>query len=439
MTGEGPPSAIVQSRPVPPAPQPPTQLTAQAALGQVTLSWQASPTGSVYYWVYFRRPGQSWYYLPYPTLQTTMTVRPLLPGATYEFKVTAANLGGQSAPTNVVSVTVPLPHVVTGVRVTPGVYAATVSWNAVAGADSYQVYGYFVPLGQLNFAPSPSQMHLLKWGITGTSWTHQYLLDKGYYWYMVTAVKLGVEGPGNRSSMGWTTPYMNNDDYYYARNRFFDLPADPPDQRAVVNVGGGPDHGIVIGRGFIQPRTPLDHVIGNERGYSDDPYASSKVEVAWDTRTGEVSVYIEHSCVHPLGGLSGYCKDALPIQFVDLMPPYDDSTALCCNILEVRKTSAGVLYVAWKASNSITPSLGHIDGSFLLTPSGGGYNVNLDADRYPSYEFYRYPHYTVLGFTDSEWMGTRGQTIVQDLKLPETSQTHCASTWPWPFGRPLAC
>ncbi|MEO6087965.1 MAG: fibronectin type III domain-containing protein [Umezawaea sp.] len=105
VAGESGPSAVVSAMPVPPAPAAPSNLRATAGSGQVALSWNASPTGSVYYWVYYRPQGHSeWYYYAQPAGQSPITVTNLLNGFTYSFKVTAANAAGQTIATNVVTV-----------------------------------------------------------------------------------------------------------------------------------------------------------------------------------------------------------------------------------------------------------------------------------------------------------------------------------------------
>ncbi|MFD2764296.1 fibronectin type III domain-containing protein [Micromonospora eburnea] len=100
--GESKPSNVVTAKPMPPFPQPPTNLRATAGNGEVKLAWSASPTPQVYYWIEYRKAGGSWTRLKYP-LSTccTFTVDYLNNGTTYEFRVRATNVAGDSNPSNV--------------------------------------------------------------------------------------------------------------------------------------------------------------------------------------------------------------------------------------------------------------------------------------------------------------------------------------------------
>jgi hypothetical protein len=140
VAGEGPASGIVRATPVPPAPQAPSNLIASAGNGYVSLSWTASPSPNVYYWVYIRPQGQSaWYYLRYPVSGTSVTVKPLWNGFSYDFKVTAANLAGQSAASNTVTAKPmpPVPAAPSNLSGTGGPGSVTLSWTASSTPNVY--------------------------------------------------------------------------------------------------------------------------------------------------------------------------------------------------------------------------------------------------------------------------------------------------------------
>jgi len=150
VAGESVPSTVVSAMPVPPAPAAPSNLRATAGNGQVSLNWNASPTGSVYYWVYFRPQGHSeWYFFNHPVNGTSYTATGLMNGFTYDFRVTAANLGGQSPPSNAVTAKpfLPLPAAPSGLQVRAGDGQATLTWdrNNPVGAAWYWIY--FQPQG----------------------------------------------------------------------------------------------------------------------------------------------------------------------------------------------------------------------------------------------------------------------------------------------------
>ncbi len=138
--GEGPASATIQVTSHGGLPGAPSNLSATAGNGQVTLTWTASTTSNVYHWVYLRdaTAGQSWQRLSLPVSGCcTMTVSPLTDGHTYQFKVTAANAVGDSAPSNVASARPmpPFPQPPSGLTATAGDGKVTLHWNASPTAN----------------------------------------------------------------------------------------------------------------------------------------------------------------------------------------------------------------------------------------------------------------------------------------------------------------
>lgn len=86
-----------------------------------------------------------------------------------------------------------------------------------------------------------------------------------------------------------------------ARRAFFGDP--PPGARRRIlhtdaTVPGGRD-GIIVNRLYIADElAAIYQLYGDNRGPSTDPTASSRVSIAWDTRTGEVSITVNSSTVH---------------------------------------------------------------------------------------------------------------------------------------------
>jgi fibronectin type 3 domain-containing protein len=192
VAGESGASNVVAATPVPPPPAAPSNLRAVAGDKKVTLTWNASPSGPVYYWVYFRPQGHSqWYYFQYPASGTSFTATGLMNGFNYEFRVTAANLGGQSPPSNVVSAKPfqPLPSAPGGLSVTAGDGRASLSWGPSSGADYYWVY--FQPQGQTTWFYFPNPVH-------GTSFNATGLLNGYNYSFYVRGAN--EAGQGNASN-----------------------------------------------------------------------------------------------------------------------------------------------------------------------------------------------------------------------------------------------
>jgi fibronectin type 3 domain-containing protein len=199
--GESGPSNVVSSTPVPPAPQAPTGLTAVAGNGQVTLNWNASATPNVYYWVYFRPQGHTdWYYFQYPTLDTRFVATGLLNGFRYEFKVTAANLGGQSGFSNTVAATPfqPPPAAPSGLTAVAGNGQVTLNWNASATPNVYY-WVYFRPQGHTDW-------YYFKYPTTNTRFVATGLLNGFRYEFKVTAANGG--GQSGFSNTAAATPFL---------------------------------------------------------------------------------------------------------------------------------------------------------------------------------------------------------------------------------------
>jgi len=110
-----------------------------------------------------------------PYVQTGLTN-----GATYYYVVTAVNNGGEeSAPSSKVSATLPLPTL-TGVTATPGNGQVTISWTAVLGATSYNIY----------WSTTPGVTIANGAKITGAAspYVQSGLTNGATYYYVVTAV-----------------------------------------------------------------------------------------------------------------------------------------------------------------------------------------------------------------------------------------------------------
>lgn len=139
LAGDSAPSGTASARPLPPLPGAPSSLTASAGNGQVSLSWAASATASVYYWIEMQSQGGSWQRLTYPTTCCSFTAKFLSNGTTYSFRVRATNLAGDSAPTNVASARPmpPIPSPPSNLRATASANGVSLSWNATTTPQVY--------------------------------------------------------------------------------------------------------------------------------------------------------------------------------------------------------------------------------------------------------------------------------------------------------------
>ena len=145
--GESDPSDEVSAIPtnVPTVPVAPTAVTATGADGQVTISWNAVADATSYniYWATSTgvTPATG---TPIANATTPFVQTGLTNGTTYYYVVTAVNATGEGPPSTEVSATpttaATVPAAPTGVTATAGDGQVTISWPAVSGASSYNIY-----------------------------------------------------------------------------------------------------------------------------------------------------------------------------------------------------------------------------------------------------------------------------------------------------------
>ena len=192
-SGQSEPSNVASARPLPPLPKSPSGLTAAPGDGQVTLRWTGSPTPNVYYWIEYRPVGGAWHRLQYP-LSTccAFTVGYLVNGTTYEFRVLATNLAGDSAPTNVAGARPmpPIPAPPSNLRATPGDMEVRLDW---AASPSPNVYYW------IDYRPAGGTWQRLQYPVSGCcSFTVGYLTNRTTYEFAVRATNLaGDSAPTN--------------------------------------------------------------------------------------------------------------------------------------------------------------------------------------------------------------------------------------------------
>ncbi len=169
-------------------PSSPAALTADAGDNQVVLNWP-SVSGAATYNVYYgtATPVTKSSTKITGTVSAPKTVAGLANGTPYFFAVSAVNAAGESALSVERSATptaTPPPGAPTNIRASAGDNQVTVSWDAVAGATSYNIYygtttGVTTASTKVTGATSPN-------AITG-------LLNGTTYFFVVTAVNGNVE------------------------------------------------------------------------------------------------------------------------------------------------------------------------------------------------------------------------------------------------------
>ncbi|MFI7541616.1 DUF5005 domain-containing protein [Actinoplanes sp. NPDC049599] len=201
--GEGPQSAVASVVARGTVPSPPTALTATPGNGEVKLSWTASTTGSVYYWVELRdvTAGTGFKRLEYPVDGTSLTVKPLVNAHTYEFRVAATSTAGDSAPAAATAKPMPplpgAPPVLNAIAIDG---AVGLGWTAGSNATSYVVEYRDVTAGQSAWKRSKS--------VDGFAFTVQSLTNGHAYDFRVKPVNATGEGAASPTARATPLPAL---------------------------------------------------------------------------------------------------------------------------------------------------------------------------------------------------------------------------------------
>lgn len=172
-------------------PQPPAKPTTTAAVAgntQVSVSWSAV-TGATSYNIYYgTAAGVTTGGTKVVNATSPYAITGLTNSTAYYFVVTAVNAGGESALSDEASATPlpPAPAKPSGIVVSGGDTQATVSWTAVSGAASYNIY-YGTTAGVTISSPTKVT------GVTSAPQTVSGLTNGTPYYFVVTAVNAGGE------------------------------------------------------------------------------------------------------------------------------------------------------------------------------------------------------------------------------------------------------
>jgi len=194
-------------------PSAPTGVQAVAGNGQVTVSWNAV-AGATSYNLYWgtspgvtKQNGTKIAGASSPYVHTGLTN-----GTTYYYVVTAQNANGESVESGEVSATPqpPPPSAPTGVQAVAGNGQVTVSWNAVAGATSYNLYW--------GTSPGVTKQNGTKIAGASSPYVHTGLTNGTTYYYVVTAQNANGESVESGEVSATPSPWVLADLYSTAYN-----------------------------------------------------------------------------------------------------------------------------------------------------------------------------------------------------------------------------
>ena len=184
--------AMVTIGPPPTSPPPATTIAATPGDGEVTLTWSPAATATSYD-VFESTTSGSYGATPVATSTTTgTTISGLTDNATYYFTVKAVNGLGSGPASNEVSATpvaaISPPVAPVGLAATAADGSVMLTWGAVAGATSYEVFESTTS-GSYGTTPTVTT--------TSTSATISGLTDNATYYFTVKAVNAAGAGPAS--------------------------------------------------------------------------------------------------------------------------------------------------------------------------------------------------------------------------------------------------
>jgi parallel beta-helix repeat protein len=165
-----------------PPPAAPGNIRGAAGVGKATISWDTSAGATSYNIYYATSKGVTKTGIKVANAVSPQDVT-LTNGTTYFFVVTAVNANGESATSSEVFATpaaTPPPAAPTGATATAGNGQVTISWNAVSGATSYNIY----------WSTTSGVTKTSGTRISGSTspFTHSGRTNGSTYYYVVTAV-----------------------------------------------------------------------------------------------------------------------------------------------------------------------------------------------------------------------------------------------------------
>jgi hypothetical protein len=211
-----------------------------------------------------------------------------------------------------------------------------------------------------------------------------------------------------------------------ARENFFG-PAPPGAQRTILKTGAtipGGDEGILLSRFYIANKSAAFGLLdGDGRPATSDPNATYRFAIAWDTRTGEVSVTVSSSTFDvtvsnpddPEYGTTE--KQTVPALPISTQPGEEPNNVV------VTAAEPNHLRLDYSMLNSVTP-IGEANGTLDISVDPRYFHIGLKGDDYPDGEFVQYrPEGTrTLATKDMAW--AQELTVFDNVVVGQIDNTY---------------
>ncbi|MFN7917186.1 MAG: DUF1800 family protein [Vicinamibacterales bacterium] len=274
--------------PVAPPAVAPTDITASAGSGRVTVTWAPVPGATGYRLL--RAVAGMWETVPFVKITSTAyTNTGLANGVAYGYRVAAVNAGG-TGPYSLEASATPL-AAPTALVATPGNTTVALAWAPVTGASSYTVFR--------GTTSTASGMAVVGQGLAAPAFADSGLTNQTYYYYRVRA-----DGPNGSSALSVSVK---------AR------PMPPPPSVAPDPLTGAAGNGRASLTWTAVPGVSGYKIYRTTTGVFDTPPIASTASTSY-TNTGLVNgtTYLYTVAGYGIGGIG---PQAVPVSVTPLAPP----------------------------------------------------------------------------------------------------------------------
>ncbi|WP_308312590.1 RHS repeat-associated core domain-containing protein [Streptomyces sp. ISL-11] len=243
-------------------------------------------------------------------------------------------------------------------------------------------------------------------------------------------------GESRVSNPHWSPRSRGSDSSYHGAYRAGFGSKPTGSQRAVFNVGRGPDRGIIMMRFFIHTRMAmLGQLLGDNRGFSVDPEEDSRMVLFWDTATGQVSYTIAPSHTPPGDDaymMARFGRHADPSRMIPankiLINSRSSDTMGGNNVLNPRESSPDGIRMDVHAVQSLFP-LFSVDNTVSIKTNKSSVSVSRSGDPYPDMEVVQYPRNGEPRVVATDNMANENGLDSMPLRVPGINSSKIDRSW----------